>query len=84
MGYFTRAQDYGDVRLSVNGRVLSPIVRGYSATVDPTGPIVFGRLPLRAGSNTLTVEIVGKDTRSQGYSDGYLVGIDGFVIRRVP
>ena len=83
VGYFTRAQDYGDVRLSVNGRALSPIVRGYSPTVDPTGPISFARVPLRAGSNTMTVEIVGKDARSRGYSDGYLVGIDGFVIRRV-
>lgn len=82
VGYFTRAQDYGDVRLSANGRVLSPIVRGYSPTVDPTGPVSFGRASLRAGSNTLTVEIVGKDARSRGYSDGYLVGIDGFVIRR--
>ena len=81
IGYFTRAQDYGDVRLSVNGRMLSPIVRGYSPTVEPTGPISFGRVALRAGENTLTLEIVGKDPRAQGYSDGYLVGIDGFLIR---
>jgi hypothetical protein len=81
VGYFTRAQDYGDVRLRVNGRALSPIVRGYSPTVEPTGPISFGRVPLRAGQNTVTLEIVGKDARAQGYSDGYLVGIDGFVIR---
>jgi hypothetical protein len=83
VSYFTRAQDYGDVRVSVNGRTLSPIVRGYSPTVEPTGPVSFGRVPLRAGANTVIVEIVGKDARSQGYSDGYLVGIDGFVIRRV-
>jgi hypothetical protein len=83
-GYFTRAQDYGDVRVSVNGRVLSPIVRGYSPTVVPTGPIAFGRVPLRAGANTVTLEIVGKDPRAQGYSDGYLVGIDGFIIQRTP
>lgn len=84
VGYFTRAQDYGDVRVSVNGRALSPIVRGYSPTVEPTGPISFGRVPLRAGSNTVTLEIVGKNARSQGYSDGYLVGVDGFMLRRAP
>ncbi len=83
VGYFTRARDYGDVRLTVNERALSPIVRGYSPSVEPTGPISFGRVPLRAGANAVTVEIAGKDARSQGYSDGYLVGIDGFVIRRV-
>ena len=84
VGYFTRAQDYGDVRLTVNGRALSPIVRGYSPTVEPTGPISFGRMPLRGGANELTLEIVGKDARAQGYSDGYLVGIDGFILRRAP
>ena len=84
VGYFTRAQDYGDVRLTVNGRALSPVVRGYSPTVEPTGPISFGRVPLRGGANELTLEIVGKDARAQGYSDGYLVGIDGFILRRAP
>ena len=81
VGYFTRAQDYGDVRLTLNGRALSPIVRGYSPTVQPTGPISFGRVQLRAGVNELVLEIVGKDPRAQGYSNGYLVGIDGFLLR---
>jgi hypothetical protein len=82
VGYFTRAHDYGDVRLSVNGRALGPVVRGYAPRVEPTGPISFGRVPLRAGANALVLEIVGKDPRSQGYSDGYLVGVDGFLLRR--
>ena len=82
LGSFTRAQDYADVRLTVNGRPLPTVVRGYSPRVEPTGPISFGRVPLRAGANTVVVEIVGKDARAQGYSDGYLVGIDGFLIRR--
>ena len=82
LGVFTRAQDYGDVRLTVNGRALPTIVRGYSPRVESTGPVSFGRVPLRAGANAVVVEIVGKDARSQGYSDGYLVGIDGFLLRR--
>jgi hypothetical protein len=81
IGYFTRAQDYGDVRVRLNGRALSPIVHGYAGNVTPTGPISFGRVPLRAGVNELTLEIVGKDARANGYSNGYLVGIDGFVVR---
>lgn len=79
---FTRHRDYGDVRLGVNGRVLSPVVRGYGETVETTGPVSFGRVPLRAGDNEIVVEIVGKDPRSQGYSEGYLVGIDGFLLKR--
>jgi len=81
VGFFTRAQNYGDVRLSVNGRPLSPVVRGYAPAVTPTGPVSFGRVPLRAGANSVVLEIVGKDPRSQGYSEGYLVGVDGFQLR---
>ncbi|HVE77227.1 MAG TPA: glycoside hydrolase family 172 protein [Gemmatimonadaceae bacterium] len=82
LAIFTRAQDYGDVRVSVNGRPLPPVVRGYDPVVQPTGPVSLGRAPLRSGANELVVEIVGKDPRSQGYSEGYLVGIDGFILRR--
>jgi hypothetical protein len=81
VGWFTRARDYGDVRVSLNGRPLSPVVHGYAADVEPTGPISFGRVALRAGVNDLVLEIVGKDARAQGYSGGYLVGIDGFQLR---
>ena len=82
IGWFTTAQDYGRARLSLNGRTLSPIVEGYAPRVGTTGPISFGRVQMRAGANELVVEIVGKDPRSKGYSDGYLVGIDGFELRR--
>jgi len=82
VGIFTRAQNYGDVRVSVNGRPLSPVVKGYSEVVETTGPVSLGRVQLRAGVNEVVVEIVGKDPRSQGYSDGYLVGIDGFLLKR--
>ena len=71
------------MRLRVNGRTLPTIVHGWAPNVSPTGPISFGRVLLRAGVNDVTVEIVGKDPQSHGYSDGYLVGIDAFVVRRV-
>lgn len=77
IGYFTRAEDYGDVALSVNGVSRTPIVRGYHAGVAPTGPISFGRVPMNAGPNTVTLEVVGKDARAKGY----LVGLDGFVLK---
>ena len=83
LGHFTRAQDYGNVRVHLNGRALEPVVRGYAEQVTSTGPVSFGRVPLRAGANTVVLEIVGKDSRAQGYSDGYLVGLDGFVLLKV-
>ena len=82
VGRFTRARGYGTVRLLVNGRPVGPVVSGYAPSVGTTGPVSFGRVPLRAGVNTVVLELVGKDPRAQGYSSGYLVGVDGFELRR--
>ena len=81
VGWFTRASNYANVRLSLNGQPLSPVIEGYSSKVEPTGAISFGRVTLREGMNEIGLEIIGKDPRSQGWSDGYLVGIDGFMLR---
>jgi hypothetical protein len=77
IGYFTQAPDYGDAAVSVNGRRLSPVVKGYAEGVRPTGPVSLGRVAVKAGANEVTLENVGKDDRSKGY----LVGLDGFVLK---
>lgn len=82
-GFFTRAVDYGIVRVLVNGQPVGPLVDGYAEHVEPTGPLSFGRVPLRAGPNEVVVEILGKDARAAGYSNGYLVGLDGFTLDRL-
>jgi hypothetical protein len=84
VGFFTRAQDYGVVRLEVNGEPAGALMDGFGDTVRATGPVSFGRVELRAGENRLVVELVGKDVRSAGYGDGYLVGIDGFLLHPAP
>ena len=81
-GFFTRARDYGIVRLSVNGKPLGNLMDGYAPKVESTGPVSFGWVELQKGTNELVLELVGKDVRSAGYSDGYLVGIDGFLLRK--
>lgn len=81
VGFFTRAGDYGVIRVLVNGEPVGPLMDGYAEGVEPTGPLRFGRVALEAGTNDLVVELVGKDIRSSGFSDGYLVGIDGFLLR---
>ncbi len=81
VGFFTRAPDYGIVRLHLNGAPLQPLLDGYSRRVEATGPVSFGRAPMKAGANELTLELLGKDERAAGYSDGHLVGIDGFLLR---
>jgi hypothetical protein len=78
IGYWTRADDYGDTRVSVNGRALPTVVRGYATNVTRSEPISFGRVALNAGDNEVTLEVVGKDARSKGF----YVGLDGLVLKR--
>lgn len=58
-----------------------PLVDGYGPAVEQSGPVSFGVVMLEEGRNDLVVELLGKDARAAGYSDGYLVGIDGFLLR---
>jgi hypothetical protein len=82
VGFFTRAGDYGVIRAIVNGEPAGALMDGFSPRVEPSGPVSFGGARLRAGTNELVLELLGKDVRSAGYGDGYLVGIDGFTLRR--
>jgi len=78
IGFFTRAQDYGIFEVLVNDKLVSELVDGFADKVENTGPISFGQIPFKKGKNEITIRLVGKDMRSSGTSDGYLVGIDGF------
>ena len=80
VGFFTRAGDYGIFRTSLNGKVVGTLVDGYSEQVEATGAISFGKVEMKKGANQLVIEIIGKDARSAGYSNGFLVGVDGFQI----
>jgi arylsulfatase A len=80
-GFFTRTQDYGIIRLYVNGEAVGSLVDGYGGGVEPTGLVSFGRVALVAAENAVEVELLGKDARSARYADGYLVGLDGFLLR---
>jgi hypothetical protein len=76
LGYFTTARDYGNVRLLLNGKEVGAF-KGYTQEVRPSGPVAFGRQSLQSGANELVVEVTGKEAASTGY----LVGIDGFVLK---
>lgn len=81
LGFFTRAKDYGIFQVFINGRPLGNLIDGYSESIEPSGPISFGYVNFKKGKNKLEVRLLGKDSRSRGFSDGYLVGIDGFLIK---
>ena len=46
VGFFTRARDYGIVKLAINGDAMGPLLDGYAARVEPTGPMTLGRRQL--------------------------------------
>lgn len=78
IGFFTRAGDYGIIHASINGQRSETWIDAYSNTVESTGAVSLGRFNLKKGINEIVIEIAGKDFRSSGFGDGYLVGIDGF------
>jgi len=77
IGHFTQSQDYGDVKILLQGRELA-LVHGYHEGLRPAPPTSLGRVQLQRGENALLLEIAGRDPRSTDYA----VGIDGF--RLVP
>lgn len=77
IGHFTKAGDYGTIQVAVNGQKVGPEVNLYSATVAPSGPVPLGRVTLPAGNVPVTITITGKDAKS----NGYLVGVDAFVLK---
>ena len=67
---------------SLNGQPVGTLVDGYSEKVEPTGPVSFGQVQLKKGVNQMVIELIGKESRADGYSNGYLVGIDGFMLNK--
>lgn len=70
----TKAVDYGQFRLSVNGAPVGDVVDLFNNGVIHTGKISFGRVNLKQGQNVLRVEVVGTNPASTG--DRYMFGLD--------
>jgi len=81
-GVFTKAIDYGDFRLSINGNKASGKFSGYH---DQTGGDVItqkvrlGKHQLNKGVNTIEIEITGKHRKAV---DRWMVGIDCFKLTK--
>jgi hypothetical protein len=71
---FTRAGDYGDVQLTLDGKPLGGPLSLYERAprVVHSGPVALGRAELSAGNHTLGITIKGKDARSSNH----FVGLD--------
>lgn len=70
--YMTRAPDYGQVRIEIDGQTSFANLDGVAPQVQAPGPTQLGTFPLQAGMHRVSLMIVGKHAQSTGY----LVGID--------
>lgn len=70
--YFTRAPDYAQLKIEVDGKPSPVTFDGMAPTVAQTGPTQVGNFPLPAGQRRISLMIVGKHPQSSGY----YVGID--------
>lgn len=70
---FTKAADYGIVRLSLNGSPLGDSIDLYNDGVVPTGEMSLGVKELTAGEHRLTIEIAGAN---EAAVKAYMFGLD--------
>jgi hypothetical protein len=69
----SRAVDYSIVQLSLDGEKLTEPIDLYNNSVIPTGELDLGTHTLSAGEHTLTVEIVGANSKAV---KSYMFGLD--------
>jgi hypothetical protein len=66
----TAAQDFGTIRIALDGDVCGPDFNLYSGRVCPSGSLELGTHDLTAGKHSLRVTAVGKDAMSSNYCFG--------------
>ena len=70
--YMTRAPDYADLKIEVDGKPSPVLFSGYTPTVMAPNPMQVGKFSLQQGSRKVSFMIRGKYQQSTGY----FVGID--------
>ena len=64
VGYFTKANDYGQVSFTLNGKLLGTTFDGYHDGVVPSGPVDLGPVTLPGGPSSLVVTMTGKNAQA--------------------
>lgn len=65
--YATRAPDFGQVQVKLDGKPLGEPIDLYAATVLPSGAINLGSFELGAGAHDLAFSVIGKNAASKDY-----------------
>ncbi len=74
----TKAVDYAQVQLSINGQKAGKVFDLYNGGVVLTDEIDLGAFDLKKGANTLTVEIVGANDKAK---KEYMWGLDYLMVK---
>jgi hypothetical protein len=77
--YLTKADDFGQVRLIVNGEPMGALFDGYNRRVVHSGRLKMGKAYLHEGENRFEFRVLDKDKSSENY----YFGVDCFVLKRV-
>jgi D-arabinan exo alpha-(1,3)/(1,5)-arabinofuranosidase (non-reducing end) len=75
---FTKAVDYGIVRVGINKEPVDELFDLFNDGVVPTEPISLGVFDLRAGQNIFNAEIVGVNPKAQ---PSYMFGLDYLLLK---
>jgi hypothetical protein len=70
---FTKAIDYGQINLFINGKPAGKMIDLYHDSVIPSGEIRLGEADLKKGRNQLTIELVGANEAAK---QAYMFGLD--------
>jgi hypothetical protein len=76
---FTRAPDFGIVRVSLDGKNVHRVFDGYDHEVVPAGKLSLGKVDLRLGPHRLRFTVIGQNKDARGYH----MGIDYLELRPV-
>lgn len=77
--YLTKATNFGQIQLIVNGEPMGSVFDAYSNKVVLSGRLKMGEILLHQGRNLFKFQVVGKN-KSSGH---YHFGIDCFVLKRI-
>lgn len=78
--YLTKAVDYGQVEMRLDGRKVGSTFDGYHEGVIPSGPVDLGTMELSSGAHRLQFTVTGKNAQATGY----LVGVDAIQLQPQP
>jgi len=76
---YTKANDYGQLQLMVNGEALGAVFDGYDARVIFNGRLDMGKVNLHEGENLFKFQVVGKNKASKNF----YFGVDCIILRRI-